>query len=288
LYAPPGPRPEAAANPWQAHTVKIRSITPEVEGVATNDLALQDELIRAAYRFSPGQFNMLYLPGAGEIAISISDNPLNRESCAHTVRVAGNVTRTLAGLRAGETLGLRGPFGMSWPIAECIGCDVLLIAGGIGLAPLRPVVYTLLGDRRKFGRLNLLYGARSPHTLLYEREYDDWSRGGMIIHTTVDRSVPGWMGNVGVVTLLLDRLRSFDPRNTILLCCGPELMMKFTVMTAMNRGLSPQQIWVSMERNMQCAVGFCGHCQWGPEFICKDGPVFRYDRSAPLMDVEGL
>jgi NAD(P)H-flavin reductase len=288
LYAPPAPRPEAAANPWQAHTVKIRSITPEVEGVATYDLAFPDESIRAGYRFAPGQFNMLYLPGAGEIAISISDNPLNSESCAHTVRVAGNVTRTLAGLGVGETLGLRGPFGTSWPMADCIGCEVVLVAGGIGLAPLRPVVYTLLGDRRNFGRLNLLYGARSPQTLLFQREYDNWSRGGMILHTTVDRSVPGWMGNVGVVTLLLDRLRSFDRRNTILLCCGPEVMMKFSVMTALSRGLSPQQIWVSMERNMQCAVGLCGHCQWGPEFICKDGPVFRYDRIAPLMDVEGL
>jgi NAD(P)H-flavin reductase len=120
------------------------------------------------------------------------------------------------------------------------------------------------------------------------RQYDDWSKGGMIVYTTVDRSAPGWMGNVGVVTLTLERLRSFDPRNTILLCCGPEVMMRFTVMAALNRGLSPNQIWVSMERNMQCAVGLCGHCQLGPEFICKDGPVFRYDRIASLMDVEGL
>jgi NAD(P)H-flavin reductase len=136
--------------------------------------------------------------------------------------------------------------------------------------------------------LNLLYGARSPDTLLYLRQHDDWSRRGLIVHTTVDRSAPGWMGNVGVVTLLLERLRSFDPRNTILLCCGPEVMMRFTIMTALDRGLSPDQIWISMERNMQCAVGLCGHCQLGPDFICKDGPVFRYDRIAPLLDVEGL
>jgi len=202
--------------------------------------------------------------------------------------VAGNVTRTLAGMKSGETLGLRGPFGTSWPLAECIGRDVVLVTGGIGLAPLRPAICALLHNRRQFGRINLLYGARSPEAFLYQREYEDWSRQGLIVHTTVDRSAPGWMGNVGVVTLLLERLRTFDPRNTVLLCCGPEVMMKFTAMTARSRGLSPSEIWVSMERNMQCAVGLCGHCQLGPEFICKDGPVFRYDRIARYLDVEGL
>jgi NAD(P)H-flavin reductase len=290
----PGPAATISADPWRTHTVSIRGIRPEIDGVATYDLVFRDENVRQAYRFAPGQFNMLYLPGAGEIAISISGDPQNAESCPHTVRVAGNVTRTLSGMNVGETLGLRGPFGTSWPMAECFGRDVVLVAGGIGLAPLRSVICTLL-DRnvsvlphRRFGRLNLLVGARSPHTLLYNRQYDDWSRKGLIVHTTVDRSSPFWTGNVGVVTLLLQRLRSFDPRNAVLLCCGPEVMMRFTVMAALDCGMTPEQIWVSMERNMQCAVGLCGHCQLGPEFICKDGPVFRYDRIAPVMDVEGL
>ncbi len=276
------------ANPWLAHTVVIRDIKQEVAGVATYQLTFQDQRHATSYGFLPGQFNMLYLPGAGEIPISLSENPRATESWAHTVRVAGNVTRTLAGLKVGETLGLRGPFGSSWPLAECIGRDVVLVSGGIGLAPLRPAIYALLNDRRQFGRLNLLYGARTPDTLLYADEYDDWSARGMIVHTTVDRSGTGWMGNVGVVTLLLERLRTFDPRNTLLLCCGPEVMMKFTAMAALDRGLTPSQIWVSTERNMQCAIGLCGHCQLGPEFICKDGPVFRYDRIVKFMDVEGL
>lgn len=279
---------EHPGNPWQAHTVEIRNIQSEVIGISSYDLAFQDEAVRDTYRFAPGQFNMLYLPGAGEIAISVSGDPRHTESCAHTVRVAGNVTRALARMQVGDTLGLRGPYGTSWPLADCIGRDVILVTGGIGLAPLRPAIYMLLNDRRQFGRLNLLNGARSPQTLMYSREYDDWTQQGLIIHTTVDRSTPGWMGNVGVVTLLLERLRSFDPKTTALLCCGPEVMMKFTVITALNRGLEPDQIWVSMERNMQCAVGLCGHCQLGPEFICKDGPVFRYDRLAPYMDVESL
>ena len=282
---PPG---ATTAPVYQSHTARLLDIRPEVDGVATYNLALDDLAQQASYRFEPGQFNMLYLPGAGEVAISISDDPRNRTSCRHTVRVAGSVTRTLSQMRPGETLGLRGPFGASWPLAECIGRDVVLVAGGIGLAPLRPMVYALLSRRRQFGRLNLLYGARSPDTRLYADQYEGWSHEGLFVHTTVDRSAPGWMGNVGVVTLLLERLRSFDARNTVLLCCGPEVMMKFTVMAAFNRGLKPEQIWVSMERNMQCAVGLCGHCQLGPAFVCKDGPVFRYDQIAPYMDVEGL
>ena len=198
------------------------------------------------------------------------------------------MTRTLAELKIGDTLGLRGPFGSCWPLAECIGRDVVLVTGGIGLAPLRPAIYQLLHDRRHFGRMNLLYGARTPNTLLYADQYEEWTRQGLIIHTTVDRSAPGWMGNVGFVTLMLQGLRSFDPRNTVLLCCGPEVMMKFTVQIALNRGVPPGQIWLSMERNMQCAVGLCGHCQLGPNFICKEGPVFRLDQIAPFMDVEGL
>ncbi len=275
-------------NPWLAHTVQIDNITPEVEGVATYHLVFQDQHNRAAYRFSPGQFNMLYLPGAGEIAISISDDPRNQESCAHTVREAGNVTRTLAGMKAGDTLGLRGPFGTGWPLAECIGHDVILVAGGIGLAPLRPAIYALLRHHRQFGRLHLLYGARSPDSMLYTDEYDAWSQAGLNVHTTVDRSGPGWLGNVGVVTLLLDRLQTFAARNTVLLCCGPEVMMRFTATAAMNRGLDASRIWISMERNMQCAVGLCGHCQLGPDFVCKDGPVFPYDRMSRFMDVDGL
>jgi NAD(P)H-flavin reductase len=287
-YNAPIPTGQAAADPWRTHTVTITSIQDEVGGVATYDLRLLDDAARASYRFAPGQFNMLYLPGAGEIAISISDDPSRTDSCAHTVRVAGNVTRSLASMQVGQTLGMRGPFGSSWPMAECIGRDVVLVTGGIGLAPLRPVIYTLLNDRRQFGRLNLLYGARSPDTLLYQLEYDDWSRRGMIVQTTVDRSAPNWLGNVGVVTMMLEQLRAFDSRNTILMCCGPEVMMRYTVLTALNRGLSPNQIWLSMERNMQCAVGLCGHCQLGPKFVCKDGPIFRYDRISPYLDVEGL
>lgn len=275
-------------NPWLCQTVRIESVTAEIPEVATYELVFADPQVAARYRFLPGQFNMLYLPGVGEIAISISANPQSREQWAHTIRVAGTVTQSLARLQPGATLGLRGPYGNPWPIGECTGKDVILVAGGIGLAPLRPVIYELLANRAHYGNITLLHGARTPEGLLYPREYPDWQAGGFDLQTTVDRASTGWNGNVGVVTLLLDRLRLPRPDQTVLLTCGPEIMMHFTVQSALKRGLPVEQIWLSSERNMQCAVGFCGHCQLGPTFVCKDGPVFRYDHIAPFLKVEGL
>jgi NAD(P)H-flavin reductase len=231
---------------------------------------------------------MLYLPGTGEVAISVSAGAEQGGTWDHTIRAAGNVTRTLARLGRGGSLGLRGPYGSAWPLDECRGKDVILIAGGIGLPPLRPVIYELLNARKQFGAITLLYGGRTADCLLYTREYSTWSAGGINIQTTVDRATPGWMGNVGVVPLLLDRLRNLSPSNTVVLICGPEVMLRYTVRSALTRGLQNTQVWASFERNMQCAVGLCGHCQLGPAFICKDGPVFRYDVIAPYLDVEAL
>ena len=277
-----------AENPWLAQSATIDRITPELPGVATYHLRFSDARRHAGYCFEPGQFNMLYLPGVGEVAVSLSAGSERAGTWDHTIRVAGNITRALAALSVGGSLGLRGPYGSSWPLDKCAGTHVVIAAGGIGLAPLRPIVYRLVAARKQFGRATLLYGARTPDTLLYRREFDGWSRGGWDVQTTVDRSLPGWPGNVGVVPLLLDRLRPLSPANSILLLCGPEVMMRYTVRSALARGLRKEQIWVSLERNMQCAVGLCGHCQLGPAFVCKDGPIFRYDKIEPFLDVEGL
>jgi NAD(P)H-flavin reductase len=277
-----------AVSPWHTFPVSIRRVTREVEGVATYHIGFDDPATSAAFRYLPGQFNMLYLPGIGEAPISISGDHPADGTLAHTVRVAGNTTRALAELGQGGCLGLRGPFGAPWPLEECQGRDVVLVAGGIGLAPLRPVVYALLARRRRYGRLSLLYGARTPDSLLFAGEFEDWTNRGLNLFSTVDRSTPRWLGNVGVVTLLLDRLRPLDPANTLLLVCGPELMMRYVVRSALDRGLEEPQIWLSLERNMQCAVGHCGHCQLGPAFVCKDGPVFRHDRIGRYLEVEAL
>ena len=276
------------ANPWLARQVRIDAITPEVDGVATYHLAFTDDAVAAEYRFAPGQFNMLYLPGVGEVPISLSADPASSGAWAHTIRVAGNTTRTLARMSQGSCLGLRGPFGTAWPLEAAEGADVVLVAGGIGLAPLRPAIYHLLANRHRYGRLTLLYGARTPDTLLYRNEYQSWSERGLFLETTVDRAAPGWLGNVGVVPLLVDRLRPFNAADTQMLMCGPEVMMHYSTQSAVARGLAPSQVWLSLERNMQCAVGLCGHCQLGPAFLCKDGPVFRYDRIAPFLRVVGL
>lgn len=275
-------------NPWLAHGVEIVDITPELSGVATYRLRFQDAALHERYRFRPGQFNMLYLPGVGEIAISLSAGGNGDGTWDHTIRVAGNVTRTLAGLGVGGALGVRGPYGSSWPLEDCQGADVILVAGGIGLAPLRPALYTCLKDRKQSRRTTLLYGARAPDMVLYSREYGAWTDQGLGLNLTVDRFQPGWSGNVGVVTMLMDRLRPLSPGNSVLFLCGPEVMMRYTVRSALERGLRKDQIWVSLERNMQCAVGLCGHCQLGPAFVCKDGPIFRYDKIEPFLDVEGL
>lgn len=278
---------DASSNPWVSHSMVIDEITPEFEGVATYKFRFRNSESHERYRFRPGQFNMLYLPGVGEIAISLSaGSPLT--TWDHTIRVAGNVTRKLPQLGVNDSLGLRGPFGTYWPIDDHHGSNIILVAGGIGLAPLRPVIHELLKTPNAFGTKTLLFGTRSPRGLLYQNEYAAWLAAGIDVQVTVDRSAPGWTGNVGVVPLLLDGLQSWSPDNTVLFVCGPEVMMRYTVRSALARGLRKDQIWVSLERNMQCAVGLCGHCQLGPAFVCKDGPVFRFDRIEPFLCVDAL
>ena len=236
-------------------------------------------------RFEPGQFNMLYVFGVGEIPISISGSAENGDQLVHTTRRVGAVTRAMGKLKPGDALGVRGPFGAAWPVEEARGHDVLLVAGGIGLAPLRPALYHLLAHRADYGRIVLLYGARTQEDLLFRPELEQWrARFDLEIYVTVDRATGEWLGNVGVVTALIPHA-PFDPRNTLAMVCGPEVMMRFTVQALRKRGVDAGRIYVSMERNMKCAVGACGHCQFGPFFVCRDGPVFRYDQIEPFFGI---
>lgn len=273
---------------WQTRAARIMAVKSEIDGVATYDLALIDPSGTDAYRFEPGQFNMLYLPGVGESAISHSGDCRAKDLWRHTVRVAGRVTQTLARLTVGSQVGVRGPFGTGWPLDAWKGRDVILAAGGIGLPPLRPAIYELLRRRHEFGQVNLIYGAREPRSLLYTDEFRGWADQGINILTTVDRADADWSGHQGVVPALLDRLRIPRPEATAVALCGPEVMIRYTARSAVRQGAGEDSIWVSLERNMQCAVGLCGHCQLGPEFICKDGPVLRYDRVRRLLAVEAF
>lgn len=239
------------------------------------------------FSFQPGQFNMLYHYGVGEVPISISGNSENGE-LIHTTRAVGSVTRAMKSLRPGDTVGVRGPFGSAWPLQQAEGKHLIVLTGGIGLAPLRPVLYYALNHFNKFASVNLLYGTRTPLDILYRQQLEAWQLdSAMGVQITVDRASGHWQGNVGVVTNLLDRLE-IEAANSVAMVCGPEIMMHFANLALQKAGLTQQQIYLSMERNMKCAIGHCGHCQWGPHFICKDGPVFRLDQINSIFEVREL
>ncbi|ACB94158.1 FAD/NAD(P)-binding protein [Beijerinckia indica] len=238
--------------------------------------------------FEPGQFNMLSVFGVGEVPISISGGSADDVVFVHTIRDLGAVSGAIAKLQPGTTIGLRGPFGMGWPVTDVEGADIVIVAGGLGLAPLRPAIYQILANRNRYGRVAILYGARTPNDILYRRELEQWrQRSDMDIEVTVDHASPDWHGNVGVVPALVSRM-AFDPHETIALLCGPEVMMRFTVSVLRAVGLPSDHIYLAMERNMKCAIGLCGHCQFGPLFVCKDGPVMRFDRIADFFSIREI
>jgi NAD(P)H-flavin reductase len=239
-----------------------------------------------ALDIGPGQFTMLYAFGIGEVPISFSGDPTG--SLLHTVRAVGEVTSAICAAEPGAVLGVRGPFGNTWPVDEAAGGDVIVVAGGIGLAPLRPVVYEVLRRREEFGDVAILYGSRTPGDLLYVAELESWrSRFDIQVEVTVDAAEGDWRGRVGVVPKLIGRAH-VDPTKTTAFVCGPEIMMHFTVQELLDGGIPREKIAVSMERNMRCGVGHCGHCQLGPTLICRDGPVYRYDQVEELMRVREL
>jgi anaerobic sulfite reductase subunit B len=233
---------------------------------------------------SPGQFTMIYAYGVGEVPISVSGQ--FGKALVHTVRAVGPVTEAICAAEPGAMLGIRGPLGNSWPIEAAAGADVVVVAGGIGLAPLRPMLYRALADRAAYGRVVLLYGSRTPADLLYTDELETW-RGTIDVDVTVDAADESWGGKVGVVPKLIAGAE-FDPASAHAFVCGPEIMMRFAAQALEERGVPADRIHVSLERNMRCGVGHCGHCQLGPTLICLDGPVYTYDGIVRLLAVRNL
>ncbi len=235
-----------------------------------------------------GQFDMLYAFGVGEVPISTSGDHEGDGRLTHTIRAVGAVTRALCTLEPGAVVGVRGPFGTEWPLAEVAGGDLVVVAGGIGLAPLRPAIRHALERRDDYGAVSVLVGARTPEDLLYVEELERWrARLDAEVDVTVDAAAVGWHGRVGLVTTLVPGA-AIDPVKTSALVCGPEVMMTFVVRSLLERGLELERIWISMERNMRCAVGHCGHCQLGPTLICRDGAVFPAGAMQRLMEVREL
>jgi NAD(P)H-flavin reductase len=260
----------------------VREVSKETPDTFT--LKLSPETVSNGSSFQPGQFSMLWVFGVGELPISISGDPAEHSQLVYTVRSVGQATNSLVARNRGEGVGVRGPFGTGWPLSAARNRDVIVVAGGIGLAPLRPVIYDVLNHRDDYGRLVILYGARSPRDLLYRKELAAWAhhRETQVL-ATVDYGGMSWRGHVGVVTTLFKHAR-LQPSRSLAMICGPEIMMRFVARELESHGLNRHNIYLSMERNMKCAVGFCGHCQYGPHFICKDGPVFSYEQLRPLLE----
>lgn len=271
-----------AAAKWRSALARVTKVDKETHDTFT--LGLEPADGQTLEPFAPGQFSMLYVFGVSELPISISGDPQEADRLTYTVRSVGRATQALVSRQPGQTLRVRSPFGRPWPLEEARGKDVLIVAGGIGLAPLRSVIYHVLRHREDYIRLMVLYGARSPTDLLYRKQLAQWARlPDTQVLTTVDYGGTSWRGHVGVVTTLFRHLRLHSAQ-TVAFICGPEIMMRYVTRQLAARGLPESQIYLSMERNMKCAVGFCGHCQLGPYFVCKDGPIFSYEEMRPWLD----
>ena len=271
--------------PYSAEVVDMRRESPSV---FTLRLRPRPPAGCPLPRFHPGQFNMLCLPQVGEVPISIVSDPRDPELLDHAIRSVGRVTGALAGLRAGDWLGLRGPLGKGWPMRESEQRDLVVVTGGVGCAPVTGAIEYVMRRRERFGRLNIVQGVKHSDDFFWEDRYARWAQAPETqVLLAADAAGPLWPGHVGRVTELFDRLR-FDPDRVNVLLCGPEGMMAAVIGEMRARGVPDSAIWVSMERNMQCGVGLCGHCQIGPWFVCRDGPVFRYDRIAPPFHRRGF
>jgi NAD(P)H-flavin reductase len=275
------PRP-VIRDPMLPARYVVADRTVETRDSATLTLTPLDEPLP---RFRPGQFTMIAVPGVGEIAVSISGAPGDGHALVQTVRAVGAVSRAIHDARPGTVLGVRGPFGTDWDLPSARGFDLLVVAGGIGLAPLRPVLLGALADRASHGRITLVLGARTPAEFPYRDEIPTWT--DLDVVSTVDHPTPGWHGRVGLVTRPLAEVE-LNPARTIAFLCGPEVMMRSSAELLRKGGMPAEHIRLSLERNMKCGIGLCGHCQLGPLIVCRDGPVVHYGQVADLLSVKEL
>lgn len=275
-------------NPHLPAEAEVVERIQESASVFTLRLRLSDPAVREAYRFDPGQFNMLYLYGVGEVPISIVSDPEEPRHLLHTIREVGRVTHGMARLRTGERIGLRGPYGRGWPLAQAQGRDVLVLTGGLGCAPVVSVINYIVLRRPAFGRLTIIQGVKHAEELLWRERYAAWAGlPDTRVLLSADHGGPLWPWHVGLVTGVFDEARIGGER-TLVMMCGPEGMMRASVRELAARGVDEGNIWLSMERNMQCALGHCGHCQYGGSFVCRQGPVFAYPEVKPLFDTRGF
>jgi NAD(P)H-flavin reductase len=288
VVTPSAGRPPPRGELCSHRQLQITAIIRESTDVRTYFLSAAENLPRS---FAPGQFNMLLLPGFGEAAISISSDPATPEIIGHTVRALGSLTGALAGLAPGDPVFVRGPYGIPWPVPlddhPPLTADLLLVAGGVGIASLRAAIHAVLSRRGRYRRIVVACGAKTPTELLYRHEHAAWQAGGIEVRLIVDKPLPGWTGPVGVVPELLPGLK-LDPASTTVLCCGPEPTMRAVRQALIAHGIGLDQIFLALERRMSCGIGLCGLCQLGPFFLCRDGPVFRADTVLSFLDTPAV
>jgi len=271
-------------NPYKPENAIIKSVKKQTYDVKTYTLTFEKE--RKDFSFRPGQFIMLSLFGIGEAPFSLCSNPVDKKTLAITIRNVGNVTKALDGLGEGNVVGVRGPYGTNWPLEETRNKNILIVAGGLGIAPLRPLIMYVANNRHDYRDVEILYGARKPDDLAFTDEFNHWSSmENTRLLLTVDAVPKGslWPHNVGVVTTLFEKMHTTSS-NSVVVVCGPEIMMRFAVKGLMHKGFMDNQIFVSLERRMQCGIGICGHCQLGTKFVCKEGPVLRFSEVKGLPD----
>jgi len=270
-------------------TATVTEIVDEGADTYTYRSTLDDPAARAAFRFQPGQIHMVGVFGVGEVPISVSSDPAEPGELAHTIRVCGRVTHVIEGLRVGDRITLRGPLGRPWPMENAHGGDLVFVGGGLGMAPLRSALYAAIHDRKAYRRVLVLVGARDPGQVLYQGELELLLGSGhdLEIHFVVDRADDGWPYREGLITALFPDV-GIDPAASTVFMCGPEIMMWFGMRELSAMGIPDERLWLTMERNMHCAVKLCGHCQLGPYFVCADGPIFRWDEIGPLLGVKEL
>lgn len=275
-------------NPYLIHPATIVEKTQEARDIFTYRLRFLDQAARRGFRFAGGQFNMVYAFGVGEVAISIVSDPEDPELLDHTIRIVGRTTQAIGRLGPGDSLGIRGPYGRGWPLEKARGKDVVIITGGLGCAPVVGAIEYIFRRRDNYGAVKILHGVKAPHDLLYRERFDAWRRQpDTEVFLSSDQPAKSWQYHIGVVTELFERVQ-FTPGRTIVLMCGPEIMMRVGIPILVRRGVSESSVYVSLERHMECGIGLCGHCQLGPYFLCKDGPVMRYDTVAPWLGRHGI
>lgn len=285
---PTRPEPICGSETWIPIPARIQGVDRENFNTHTYHLQIVDPAIRRRFEWRPGQFNMLYIPGVGEAAISISSDCEQPGVLDHTIRTVGYFTRAMTRLSDGDVVGLRGPFGMGWPLEAVEGRDVVLLGGGIGLAPLRPMIYWLLNHRQRVGRVVLLYGCRTPEDRIYAAQLEQWANDSPVdVLVTVDNATGDWNGPVGVVTNLLRRVK-VNAERTVVMVCGPRILNRVAAWNFLQLHVPAEQVYVSLERNMNCGFGRCGHCQYGSRFVCRDGPVFSFADIADIFAKEEI